>query len=66
MAEGPKRAPGRKEAVPSKGHPRMTAELSAKEALDERYVVSMKGSFISRNPKRNLAGRRHGDGDVDG
>jgi hypothetical protein len=44
----------------------MTAELSAKEALDERYVVSMKGSFISRNPKQNLAGRRHGDGDVDG
>jgi hypothetical protein len=46
MAEGPKRAPGRNEAVPSNGHPRMTAVLSGKEAFAEIKVVSMKGSFI--------------------
>jgi hypothetical protein len=39
MAEGPKRAPGRKEAVPSKGHPRMTASLSWKEDVAAINVV---------------------------
>jgi hypothetical protein len=46
MADGPKRAPGRNEAVPSKGNPRMTAVLSGKEALAEINVVSMIGSFM--------------------
>jgi hypothetical protein len=51
MAEGPKRAPGRKEAVPSKGHPRMTTVLSWKDAVAEMNAVVMKGSFNESDPE---------------
>ena len=56
MAEGPKRAPGRNEAVPSNGQPRITAVLSGKEALAEINVVSMIGSFNGA-PRINPKGR---------